>query len=184
VVAHSGGACLVIALFETGAQAREAMLAATIEADEESREGSIGMLASDDRGQPAVVAGGEPTGERPRIAGVLGMIASALLGGVMPARDRFFDARSDLTTDDVVRFGAELEAGHAAVAALAHRGRADRIVVFLTELGGKTELHRLSDQALRRAASGGAGSSPRPGVLRRSVRSVADPHQRAARRKT
>jgi hypothetical protein len=73
----------------------------------------------------------------------------------MPARDRFFDTGSDLTTDDIVRFGVELEAGHSAVAALAARSRADRIVVLLAGLGGKTEIHHLSRRALRKAASAG-----------------------------
>jgi hypothetical protein len=150
VVARSDGSYLVIAFFETRAQAQGAMLAAAIEA---AREGRFGMLASDARGRPEAVGCGEHT--HPGIRAVLDVIASALLGGVLPARNHFFDTGSDLTTDDVVRFGAEVEAGHAAVAALAARARADRIVVLLAGLGGKTEIHHLSALALREAASAG-----------------------------
>jgi hypothetical protein len=159
VVARSAGSYLVIAFFETRAEAHRAMLAAAIEASDEAREGRFGMLASDDRGRPEAVGCGEHT--HPGIA-VLDVIASALLGGVLPARNHFFDTGSDFTTDDVVRFGAELEAGHASVAALATRARADRILVLLAGLGGKTEIHHVSGRALREAASAGsAGRSVR-----------------------
>jgi hypothetical protein len=153
VVAASAGGYLVVALFETRAQALDAMRAVIIEQGDEAREGRIGMFASDDHGRPEVLGGGEGPDEHACLGAVLGAIASALLGGVMPARAHFFDARSDLSTDDVVRFGVELDAGHAAVAALASRTRADRILVLLAGLGGKTELHRLSGRALREAAS-------------------------------
>jgi len=161
VVARTAGSYLVIAFYETDAEARDAMLAAAVEAGDESREGRIGILTSGDRGRPEV-GGRVRTDEHPRIAPVLSVIASALLGGVLPARSHFFDTESDLTTDDVVRIGAELEAGRAAVAALAPRSRADRIVVLLTGLGGKTEIHYLSDRALRDSASASAAPPGRP----------------------
>ena len=81
------------------------------------------------------------------------------LGGVLPDRSNFFDARSDLTTDDVVRFGAELEAGHAAVAVLDRRSPAEQVIVSLAGLGGKAEIHRLTAGGLRLAAAS-AGSLP------------------------
>jgi hypothetical protein len=156
VVEQSAGGYLVIAFFETRAAARDAMLAASFEASYESQEEPFGMLASDDRGRPEVLGSvGKRMDDRPLIAAVLGVIASALLAGAKPARIHFFDRRSDVTTDDVVRFGVELDAGHAAVAALARRARADRILVLLAGLGGKTEIHRLSGRALREATSAG-----------------------------
>jgi len=71
----------------------------------------------------------------------------------MPARDHLFDSRSDLSTDDVARIGAELEAGHAVIAVIGRRRRAERAVVGLTDLGGKTESHRITRRALQYAAS-------------------------------
>jgi hypothetical protein len=156
VVARSAGSYLVIAFFESRAEAGGAMLAAAIEANSASRQGRFGMLASDDRGRPEAVGCGENRDCHARLGAVLGQISAALRGGVMPARNHFFDPRSELTTDDVVRFGAELDAGNVAVAALAARPSADRIVVLLAGLGGKTEIHRLSDRALREAASAGS----------------------------
>ena len=100
---------------------------------------------------------------------MLGVIALALAGGVMPERGHLFDARSDLSTDDVARFGAELDAGQAAVAVLGHGADAERAVVELTGLGGKAELHRLTEQALRQAAAAPAvGLVLRPGSGRKS----------------
>jgi hypothetical protein len=56
----------------------------------------------------------------------------------MPRRSHFFDAGSDLSTDDIARLGAELDAGQAAVAVLDGRPQTDRAIVLLTRLGGKT----------------------------------------------
>jgi hypothetical protein len=142
VVARSTGRYLVVAFFATGTEARAAMLAARLEASRES----IGLLAADERGHPGMEAA-DPGG----VDAVLVAIASALQSGVMPARIHFFDPGSDFTADDVVRFGVELEAGHAAIVALAPRARADRLVVLFAGLGGKTEIHHLSDRALGRA---------------------------------
>jgi hypothetical protein len=84
---------------------------------------------------------------------VLGVIALALTGGVMPDRGHFFDSRSDLSTDDVARFGAELDAGQAAVGVLEQSPAAERAVIELTGLGGKAEVHWLTDRALCQAAA-------------------------------
>jgi hypothetical protein len=59
---------------------------------------------------------------------------------------------SELTTDDIARIGAELEAGHVAVAVAEERPVAERLVVRLAELGGRTQVHRLTSRALRQAA--------------------------------
>ena len=103
--------------------------------------------------------GSRTAGDGPGVGAVLGVIALALAGRVMPERGPFFDARSDLSTDDVARFGAELDAGQAAVAVLGlgqGQGQgpdADRAVVALAGLGGKTEVHLLTERALRQAAA-------------------------------
>jgi hypothetical protein len=155
VAVRSAGSYLVVAFFDTRAETTDALLAATIDASKESREGEIGMLALDELGNPEAI-----NGERtdPSSMGVLRVIASALLGGVMPLRSHFFGTGSDLSTDDVVRFGAELDAGHAAVIAVATRARADRILVSLARFGGRTEMHHVSDRVVRRAASAVAAS--------------------------
>ena len=90
--------------------------------------------------------------EAPEIGVVLGVIAGALRDDVMPARRDFFDTNSELTTDDVARLGAELDAGQAVVAVLERRKRAEGIVVRLTGLGGRTEYR--SHDALGPASGG------------------------------
>ena len=149
-----GGKQLVIAFFEDAAAGEVAARVLAKEASAEEKQGTVGMLALDEEGKVDVAKLGDRiSDDGPGIGAVLGRIALALWGGVMPRRGRFFDARSGLSTDDIVRFGADLEAGQAAVAVL-HRGsQADRVVVQLTRLGGKTEVHRLTSRALRQAAS-------------------------------
>ena len=80
-------------------------------------------------------------------------------GDAERAHPRTTADRADLTTDDVVRFGAELEAGHAAVAVLDRRSPAEQVIVSLAGLGGKAEIHRLTAGGLRLAAAS-AGSLP------------------------
>jgi hypothetical protein len=113
------------------------------------------VLSHDGAGSPDVTAFGTHgvADDARGIARLLSVIGSALLGGVMPARSHFLDDGSELTIDDIARFGAELEAGHAAVAVLEERPVAERLVVRLAELGGRTEVHRLTNTALHRAAT-------------------------------
>ena len=147
------GAHLVIAFFASPAAGEVAARALEKQASARGRGGSVGLLALDQRGKVATARLGSRTaGDGPGVGAVLGVIALALAGGVLPERGHFFDARSDLSTDDVARFGAELEAGQAAVAVLGQGPDADRAVVELTRLGGKTEAHLLTEQALRQAA--------------------------------
>ena len=149
-----GGKQLVIAFFDDPAAGEVAARVLAKEASAEGKQGTVGMLALDEEGKVEVGRLGDRlSDDGPGIGAVLGTIALALLGGVMPRRGRFFDARSDLSTDDIVRFGAELEAGRAAVAILDRRSQADRVVVQLTRLGGKTEVHSLTSRALRQAVS-------------------------------
>jgi hypothetical protein len=74
--------------------------------------GTVGVLAFDACGKiaaarlgPRAAAGGPAAGTVP------GAIALAVTGRVMPGRAQLFDGKSDLSTDDLARFAAELEAG-------------------------------------------------------------------------
>ena len=153
MVEANGGRWLVIALFETRVAGIVTARTLAEEARSQGREGHIGVLSLDDAGEP-VVANLEDRAadEAPEIGVVLGVIAGALRDGVMPARRDFFDTHSELTTDDIARLGAELEAGQAVVAVLERRKRAEGIVVRLTGLGGRTEIHQVTPRVLRQAA--------------------------------
>ena len=116
--------------------------------------GTVGMLligsdGSIDLGKLGV----RTTGGSAGIGAVLGVIASAISGEVVPERGGLLDADSDLSTDDVARFAADLESGEAGVAVLTRPSGSEEAIVRLTELGGKTEIHHLTRGALRRAAA-------------------------------
>ena len=148
------GKQLIIAFFSNPAAGEVAARVLGKQASINGRTGTVGLLMLDNRGKIATAKLGSRTADDgPGVGTVLGMIALALTGGVMPERDHFFDAQSDLATDDVARFGAELDAGQAAVAVLEQGVGAERAVVELTGLGGKAELHQLTERALRQAAA-------------------------------
>ena len=145
---------LVIAFFETPAEAGDAADSLVEEAGGAGEELHVGILALGDTGLADVMEVGTGGADHPEGVGtVLKVIASLVRGGVVPARHHFLDDDSGITRDDISRIGAELEADHAAVAVLERRPRADSAVVRLTRLGGKTEIHWLSPAALRRAAA-------------------------------
>lgn len=148
-----GGKQLVIAFFDNPAAGEVVARTLMGHMDPPRRPGVVGVLALDSRGKVASSRLGDRAAEDgPGIGAVLGVIALALSGDVLPEQGPLFDARSDLSTDDVARFSAELEAGQAAVAVLEPRPQAERAVVELAELGGKTEVHSLTATALRQAA--------------------------------
>ena len=151
---QGAGRQLVIAFFTSPAAGEVAARSLGQRADARGPRGTVGLLMLDKQGKVATgKLGGRTTSEGPGIGAVLGVIALAVTGGVMPDRGHFFDARSDLTTDDVARFGAELDAGQAAVAVLGGASEAERAVIELTGLGGKAEVHWLTGRALRQAAA-------------------------------
>jgi hypothetical protein len=151
---RGSGKHLVIAIFDTPSAGEVAARTLTRETRAEGRSGSIGMLMLDDTGKIAVgKLGARTTDGDIGVGAVLDVIAAALTGGVMPRRASFFDARSELSTDDVARLAADIEAGQAAVAVLDQQPLAERAVVELTRLGAKAEVHRLTGRALQQAAS-------------------------------
>lgn len=154
MIERTCGKKLVIAFFASPAAAEVAERAFSTEARDAGRPGSVGALAVDAHGNiEASKLGDQASPEGPGIGAVLGVIAMAIAGGVLPTRGHLFEASSDLSTDDVARIGAELDAGAAAVAVLEAGPRADQAIVRLTGLGGRTEVHRMTHTALQRAAA-------------------------------
>jgi hypothetical protein len=153
LVERACGKQLVIAFFASHAAAAVAERVVTDEAREAGRPGTVGALALNAGGEiEAPRLGEQASPEGPGVGAVLGVIAMAIVGGVLPGRGHLFDADSDLSTDDVARIGAELDAGAAAVAVLEAAPRAEQAVVRLAGLGGRTEMHRMTHTALRQAA--------------------------------
>ena len=161
LVRARAGKDLVIAFFDNPGAGEVVARVLAEEARAVGKRGTVGMLMFNPEGRIDVARLGDRTAEgTPGVGAVLGMIAAALTGGVLPRRGRFLDVRSDLSTDDVARFGAELDAGQAAVAVLDVRPEAERVIVRLTELGGKTEAHRLTRRGLQQAGSAPPIPSP------------------------
>lgn len=150
---RSNGKRFVIAFFETRAAGVTAARALAEPPASGGTPRAVGVLAGAGGDPEVSTFGGGRADDLQGVARLLGVIGSALLGGVMPPRSHFLDEGSELTTDDISRIGAELEAGHAAVAILEERVLAQRSVVRLVELGGRTEVHRLTDHAVRQAGT-------------------------------
>lgn len=120
----------------------------------EGGSGSVGILLLDPAGSVDLGRLGDRRKEgAPGVGSVLGAIAAAISGSVVPKQGNFLDATSDLSTDDIARFAADLEAGEAGVAVLARPPESEEVIVQLTNLGGKTEVHHLTRAALRHAES-------------------------------
>ena len=150
----SGAKDFVVAFFDDVDEGEAAARRLALEGILEQAEGTIGLLTLDAQGKVRSSRLGDRVSEHgPEVGSVLGSIALAITGGVLPKRGRFFDSRSNLTTDDIARFGAHLDAGQALVAVLCRHGSATDAIVALTQLGGKTEAHRLTGRALWRAAA-------------------------------
>ena len=152
-----GSKRLIIAFFENpaaaevAARAMERRLAVT----ERQVDGVVGLLSLDPTGRVITAKLGRRVGEDgPGVGAVLGFIALAMTATALPASGELLDARSELSIDDVARFGAALDSGLAAVAVLEPQGeRSERAVLHLAELGGKVELHRLTERGILQAAS-------------------------------
>ena len=119
---------------------------------------SVGVLAKrSDGGVPAVKLGPRKTGAGPGVGALLGIVASAVQDAhptdVVTPTGGFFHEGFGLTRDDVSRIGAELDSERAIVAALADSAAcAAWVIVELAELGGKTESHEVTSEALQAAA--------------------------------
>jgi uncharacterized membrane protein len=84
--------------------------------------------------------------------GGLSLIGVILAGGVGAAVGSFF--RKGLSDDEKKRISDELDAGHAAVGVMADPGEeADGVIAKLKELGGRTEAHDVSKDALEEVAA-------------------------------
>src|SRR4249919_3507745 len=120
-----GSKRLIIAFFENpaaaevAARAMETRLAVT----ERQVDGAVGLRSLDPTGRVSTAKLGRRAGDDgPGVGAVLGFIALAMTATALPANGELLDARSELSTDNVARFGAALDSGLAAVA-VQRRGR-------------------------------------------------------------
>jgi uncharacterized membrane protein len=167
---------LVLAFFdsEEAADAAVGSLKAWDKAYDDIKLGAIGVLVKDENGKIKTQKLGRRAGGKGAKAGVVlgiiaailsggvtllgGVVGGAVLGGVLGS---FFKKGLGLSKEDLARIGAELDAGHAAVGVLADDAEVERVSDELQSLGGKPEVHPVSDEAIEHAEAA-AEAAPEP----------------------
>ena len=151
---------LVLAFFadEAAADAAVTTLKQWDKASKEIKLGSIGVLAKDAKGKVKTQKLGARHTKTGVAAGVLAAVLSggvSLLGGVVVGGllGAVFHKGLGLSKDDQARISGELDGGKAAVAVLAAPDEAAAVAAKLAELGGATETHEVTDEALDEAAA-------------------------------
>jgi hypothetical protein len=123
---------------------------------------AIGILVLDSGGKlKQDKVGARSTGKGAAIGGALFLLGPAVLGvGVLggTAAGALHHKNLGLSDADKARLTVDLNAGKAAVGVLAHFDSAPAISDRLTQLGGSSESHELSDEALEVASAAPAGA--------------------------
>jgi uncharacterized membrane protein len=146
---------LVMAFFANEAAADAAVnnIKQWDKASKEIKLGAIGVLVKDDKGKIKTHKLGQ---KKTGTYAVLGALAGVLSGGVTvlggavvgSILGAFFHKGLGLSKDDLARIGKELDGGKAAVGVLAQPNEAAGVSAKLTELGGVSETHEVSEEAL------------------------------------
>jgi uncharacterized membrane protein len=117
---------------------------------------AVGILVLDANGKlKQDKVGAHSTGKGAAIGGVIAVFGTALLGPAVlagAAVGALHHKNLGLSDADKARLDVELNAGKAAVGVMAHFETAPAISDRLTQLGGTTERHELTDEALQAAA--------------------------------
>jgi hypothetical protein len=159
------GNALVLALFpsELAADTAVASLKSWDRLTDDVKLGAIGVLVADRHGRiKEHKLGARATKKGAGIGLVLAVLAPAtLLAGLIGGGTlgRFYHKGLGLTSEDRHRIGDQLAGGHAAVGVLVSEGESAAVAARLVELGGTSEIHDVSDEALVavQAAAGGPG---------------------------
>jgi hypothetical protein len=149
---------LVLAFFANEAAADEAVNAIKgwDKASKDVKLGAIGVLVKDDKGKIKTHKLGKRKTGTGAVLGALAAVLSggatvwggAIVGGILGA---FFHKGLGTSKDDLARIGGQLDGGKAAVGVLAAPDEAAGVTAKLAELGGVTETHEVSDEAVEQA---------------------------------
>src|SRR4051794_1263009 len=116
---------------------------------------AIGILTLDADGKlKQDKVGSHSTHKGAAIGGVIAVFSTALLGPAVlggVAVGALHHKNVGLSDEDKARLTVDLNDGKAAVGVMAHAGTATAISDRLTQLGGASENHELSDEALQAA---------------------------------
>ena len=121
---------------------------------------AIGVLALDENGKlKQDKIGARTTGKGAAIGGVIAVFSTAILGPAVVAGmavGALHHKNLGLSDGDKARLTVELQAGKAAVGVMSHSDTASAIADRLTQLGGASERHEVTDEALEAAGDKGA----------------------------
>src|SRR3954453_2080933 len=116
---------------------------------------AIGILVLDSDGKlKEDKVGKRSTGKGAAIGGVIAVLGPVLLGPAVlagAAVGALHHKNLGLTDGDKARLTVDLNAGQAAVGVMSHSDTAPAISDFLTQRGGATESHELTDEAVEAA---------------------------------
>jgi uncharacterized membrane protein len=116
---------------------------------------AVGILVLDANGKlKQDKVGAHSTGKGAAIGGVIAVLGPALLGPAVlagAAVGALHHKNLGLSDAEKARLAVQLSAGKAAVGVMAHFDTAPAISDRLTQLGGTTERHELTDEALQAA---------------------------------
>jgi hypothetical protein len=153
---------VVLAIFSNEASAENA--AASLKDSGVAKGDAIGVLVLDEKGKiKADKVGKRSMGKGAGIGVALalvtpvGLAAGLIGGGLLGALHR---KNLGLGEADRDRIGRELEGGKAAVGVLAPVSEASVVASKLTDLGGTTEAHDVSDEALEEANTAAGANGP------------------------
>jgi hypothetical protein len=150
---------VVISVFDNEAAADTAVesLKAWDKVSKDVKLGAIGVLVLDEKGQVKTQKMGKRSvGKGAGIGVILAIVAPPLGAGTVVAGGLLGALhRKGLGLDDAdkARISAELASGKAAVGVLARSDEAAVIASKLKELGGDSEVHEATDEALEQAAA-------------------------------
>ncbi len=118
---------------------------------------AIGILALDSHGKlKQDKIGARSTGKGAAIGGAIAVVSTAVLGPAVlvgVAAGALHHKNVGFSDADKARLTVELNAGKAAVGVMAHSDTAPAISDKLTQLGGTSSSHELTDEALQAAAA-------------------------------
>jgi hypothetical protein len=153
---------VVLAIFQQEASADTA--AEVLRESGVAKKDAIGVLVLDEKGKlKADKVGRRSWGKGAGIGAVVALVtpvglAAGLIGGGLLGA--LHHKNLGLDEEDRERLGDELEGGKAAVGVLAPVSEATAVADKLTELGGITQAHLVSDEAVEAAQTTAAGQLP------------------------
>jgi uncharacterized membrane protein len=159
---------LVLAFFENEAAADAAVesLKKWGKAGKEIKRDAVSVLVKDEQGRIKEHKLGKRKTKTGALAGALvgvlsggvTLVGGAIVGGILGA---FFHKGLGLSKEDLARIDGELSSGKAAVVLLAKPKEVEDVTAKLTKLGGTTEAHKVSDEAIEQAVNAAGAEEPK-----------------------